>query len=166
LRQAVRLAPNSDGSLMELARHLVTCPDKSRRNPTEAILYAKQAVDLNPNYYRYRMFLGVAQYEAGQWDEALDTLSKAAEMRSNRFDEFYYFVLAMAQWRTGNKQQAQKTFELTVRSCRGDRYGYRSEAEELLGIRTSTSNAEDASLDVGSQRKERTSRVPPTPDSN
>jgi tetratricopeptide (TPR) repeat protein/tRNA A-37 threonylcarbamoyl transferase component Bud32 len=167
LREAVRLAPNGTGVLFDLARHLVTCPDKSRRNPTEAIIYAKKAVELNPKYYRYRMYLGVAQYGAGQWDEALATLTKADQIRSEP-TEWFYFVLSMAQWRAGNKHQARKTYEWVVRHRPSDwdPFGYRTEAEEVLGISRQTSELEELRADVSGHTTKRQPLVAPKPGSN
>jgi tetratricopeptide (TPR) repeat protein len=142
LREGTRLCPHESWGYSQLARHLALCPDKSRRKPTEAITYAKKAIDLQPNNPYFLADLGVAQYAAGQWSEALATLTKADQMIDSG-DHRHRFFLAMAQWRTGNKQQARTSLEQAVHwmeahpglAGNAEFLRSRTEAEELIGIR-------------------------------
>jgi hypothetical protein len=54
--------------------------------------------------------LGVAQYRAGEWRAAIDTLKKADRMTTDG-DLYHHFFLAMAHWRAGNQELARKCYD-------------------------------------------------------
>ena len=118
---------------------LTTCPDRSVWNPDRAIEYATKAVAIAPKEGMYWNTLGVAQYRAGQFNEAITTLTKSMELRSGG-DAFDWFFLAMAQWQLNNKDEARtwydKAVEWTEKNKPGDEelLRFRAEAAELLEI--------------------------------
>jgi tetratricopeptide (TPR) repeat protein len=141
-KEAVRLRPSSHNACVNLAWILATCADESLRNPAEAIKYARKAIELRPTHANNWSNLGVAEYRAGNWNNALEWLEKANAMRGGK-DHWHRFFLAMARWRTGDTAGAQKAYADAVRWMEADPKRsqdaklrrFRREAEELLGIR-------------------------------
>src|SRR5262249_49428327 len=64
----------------DLAWLLVTCPETNLRDPVRAVPLARQAVagDPRPPYWNT---LGVVEYRAGHWQEALAALQKSMDLR-------------------------------------------------------------------------------------
>ena len=94
LRKAVELVPDgSDANF--LAWWAATDEFSPYRNSGEAVALAQIATTTEPNVPGFWNTLGVAQYRAGQFDESVDSLNKAAELRqgANSLDSFF---LAMA----------------------------------------------------------------------
>jgi Flp pilus assembly protein TadD len=54
----------------------------------------------------YLNTLGIAQYRAGKWDDAIDTLNRSAET-SGTAESFDTFFLAMAYWQRGETEVAR-----------------------------------------------------------
>ncbi len=83
--------------------------------------------------------LGVAQYRAGQFKEAVTTLTKSMEFRSGG-DANDWFFLAMAHWQLKNKEEARKWYDKAVAWTEKSKPDdeelrrFRAEAAELLGI--------------------------------
>ena len=122
-----------------LAWLLATSPVPQQRNPARAIQLAKKAVELAPNASGNWITLGVAQYRAGDWQVAIDTLGKAMELRGGGDSSDWYF-LAMAHWQLGHKDEARKWYDKAVEwmdknQPRNDELlRFRDEAAELLCI--------------------------------
>src|SRR5262249_48823929 len=57
------------------------CPDAKVRDPGEAVQLAKRAVELAPWEAGYWGTLGLASYEAGEWQAAIDALTRSMELR-------------------------------------------------------------------------------------
>jgi tetratricopeptide (TPR) repeat protein len=57
--------------------------------------------------------LGVAQYRAGDWKEAIKTLEKSMELRKGG-DSFDWFFLAMAHWQLRNRDQAREWYNKAI----------------------------------------------------
>ncbi|HZZ81482.1 MAG TPA: protein kinase [Gemmataceae bacterium] len=98
-----------------LAWQLVTCPDRSLRDPRRALELAKESARLRPDY---RFCVGVAHYQLGQWKEAVEVLTKDWTEESKesspgrRLNGGCY--LAMAHWRLGHRDEARKWYERTL----------------------------------------------------
>ena len=54
--------------------------------------------------------LGLAEYRAGHWNEAIDALNRGIQIDGDG-DPTNFFFLAMAHWRRGDKQEAQTIFD-------------------------------------------------------
>ena len=53
--------------------------------------------------------LGVARYRAGDFNAAVEALTKSMELHAGG-DGFDWFFLAMAHWQHGDKEQARKWY--------------------------------------------------------
>jgi tetratricopeptide (TPR) repeat protein len=105
--------PESSVSLNNLAWLLVTCADPKLRDPGRAIELARKAVELAPKVGTHWNTLGVAQYRAGDWKAAIDSLTKSMELRKGG-DSNDWFFLAMAHWQVGDKTQARSWYDKAV----------------------------------------------------
>ncbi len=137
--KALQLQPAKAGDCNTLAWYLATCPDPRVRKPDRAVQLAAQATQLAPNGGANWNTLGVAQYRAGQFKQAVTSLSKSMQLRSGG-DAFDWFFLAMAHWQLKNKEEARKWYDKAVgwmeKSKPDDEElrRFRAEAAELLGI--------------------------------
>jgi tetratricopeptide (TPR) repeat protein len=114
----------------------------STRDPARALNLAWHAVELTPDGAMYVNTLGVLQFRAGQFAEAIATLEKSLAAGKGEFDAFDLFPLAMAHQRLGRREAARDCFDRAVRwlgNQRGlsDQYarelaGFRAEAQALL----------------------------------
>jgi tetratricopeptide (TPR) repeat protein/WD40 repeat protein len=120
---------------------LATNPDAKLRDPARAVELAQKAVDLCPKHAMYRNTLGVAQYRAGSWKQAVAALDKSMELGNppHRLD---WFFLAMAHWQLGDQALARKWYRAAALWM--DKYApdnaelwrFREEAAELLSVTT------------------------------
>jgi serine/threonine protein kinase len=121
----------------ELAWFLATYADPKFRDPGRAAELAKKAVELAPLDGAVWNTLGVANYRAGQWKEAVGALRKAMELRKGG-DGVDWFFLAMARWRQGDQNEARKWYDQAVQWMEKNQpqheelRRFRTEATELL----------------------------------
>jgi serine/threonine protein kinase/Flp pilus assembly protein TadD len=128
-----------------VAVRLAICPDPRFRDSRRALQLAKQAVAEAPaNGYIWNT-LGLAHVRNGNWREAIAALEKSIELGLGG-DSFDRFLLAMAHWQLGHKEQACDWFRQGVEYMESkeqhsmaeemmdDLKGLRREAAELLGI--------------------------------
>jgi len=92
----------------ELAWFLSTCPDVNHRDGAHACELASMAVDTEPTNAAYRNTLGVSQYRAGQWQEAIETLHKAEELEPGTYFGQNAFFIAMAHQQLGHQEPARE----------------------------------------------------------
>jgi eukaryotic-like serine/threonine-protein kinase len=124
----------------DVADRLSSCPATQFRNPTRAVELARAALQKVPTRAEYWRTLALAEYRAGNWRAARDGALKARQLQPAA-DDWDLFVLAMAQWQLGDKNEAQKACERAVswmdKNCpwRVEVRSLRSEASELLGFR-------------------------------
>jgi tetratricopeptide (TPR) repeat protein len=85
------------------------------RDPQQAVALARKAVDLTPGTAIYLNTLGVAQYRASQFAEAIATLEKSLAASKGESDAFDLFFLAMARYRLGRVAEARADFDRAVR---------------------------------------------------
>jgi tetratricopeptide (TPR) repeat protein len=99
-----------------------------------------EGVELAPQNGMIWNTLGVAQYCAGNWKVAITALEKSMELRKGG-DSFDWFILAMAQWQLGQKDEARKRYDQAVawmdknRPQNKELRRFRAEATELLGVK-------------------------------
>jgi tetratricopeptide (TPR) repeat protein len=145
-RSALDIKPDHVGSLNNLAWLLVTCPETQLRDANRAVQLANKAIELEPQRKFLWNTLGVARYRAGDWKGAVTALEKSMALYSlypeSLTEESYStFVLAMAQWRLGDKDEARRWYDRAVRWM--DKYEpnqeelrcFRAEAADLLGVK-------------------------------
>jgi WD40 repeat protein/Flp pilus assembly protein TadD len=117
---------------------LATHPDPRRRDAGIAVALARRAVDLDPDEGDYWNTLGVAQYRAGDYPGAIQTLENAIALHGRTsHDEFF---LAMARWQLGEKEKARHCYNQAVQWMQRNKPNdeelrrFRAEAGALLGI--------------------------------
>ena len=122
---------------------------KSPVDPARALQWANQAVTRSQKPWDYHV-LGLAQYRAGQYDQALQSFTKANIKINNRYWELNWFGLALVHDRLGHPDEARQCLakgiqwleRVSARVVRGrqssfPRIGWRPnslrrEAEEML----------------------------------
>jgi tetratricopeptide (TPR) repeat protein len=145
--RAIRFAPDASRH-QRFAWLLATSPDEKVRDPGEALAQAERAVELAPNDPRCWNTLGVARYRVGDADGAIAALRKYRESPSDEAEWSNRFFLAMAHWRTGNRDEARQWYDRAIEwleqnpsaikdsKARANKElnRIRSEAAELLGV--------------------------------
>ena len=140
LQEGIRLAPKNAEVHNELAWLLATCLDAKLRDPGRAVALAKKAIKLAPNNEIIWNTLGVAQFRAGAWNDAIVALEKSMEVRHGG-DANDWFFLAMAHSRLHHQEEARKWFDQSVewmeKNAPQDRdlLRFRAEATELLTVK-------------------------------
>jgi tetratricopeptide (TPR) repeat protein len=132
-------APPTDLAMISnnLAWLLATSADDSFRDASRAQQLAHEAVRLDPESGKFWNTLGVAEYRAGHWQEAMDALEKSMKLRDGG-DATDRFVLAMACYQSGRHDEASRWYEKgTAWSARhqplsADAKRFRQEAAQLL----------------------------------
>jgi tetratricopeptide (TPR) repeat protein len=123
----------------KLAWLLATSPDARLRNADRAVELAQQTVEQSPKVGIFWKTLGVAQYRAGDWKAAVESLEKASELGCYANDPGWFF-LAMAHWQLGEQEEARRWYDKAVAWMEKDRPKdeelgrFRAEAAELLGV--------------------------------
>jgi elongation factor P hydroxylase len=77
-----------------------------------AVELARKAVEVMPEGYIWNT-LGVANYRAGNWQEALQALNRSMQLRQGG-DGSDWFFLGMTYWQLGDKDLARKWYEQGV----------------------------------------------------
>jgi tetratricopeptide (TPR) repeat protein len=117
---------------------------ESTRNPQRALALARRASELAPKAGIILNTLGVAQYRAGQYAEAVATLEKSLAAGKGQTDAFDLFFLAMAHHRLGHRDEARACYDRAVhwiseQKGLSEQYAkelaaFRAEAEAILGL--------------------------------
>jgi superkiller protein 3 len=138
-RKAIELDPNLANAYNGLAWLLATWPEAKARDPGRAVVLAKKAVELAPNYWGYLNTLGAAYYRAGDWKAAIAALNRSVgKVGENAFDGFF---LAMSHWQLGEKDKAREWYDRAVQwvdknaPTDEELRRFRAEASELLGVK-------------------------------
>jgi len=124
----------------DLAWFLVTCPAVQFRDGERAVAVARRSLQSPPAAWYYWRTLGIAQYRAGKWQDAVEALTKAMELGSGG-DSRDWFFLAMVRWQQGDRAQARKWYNQAVewmeKNLPHDALlrRFRTEAEEVLELK-------------------------------
>jgi serine/threonine protein kinase len=114
--RAVQLLQDDSADLPILVRCvwiLSTVPVADQRDANLALALASKAAQLEPSNASVVSILGVAQYRAGDWGKAVDSIEKTiAVNQGDASDEMFF--LAMAHWQLGNHAEARKLHLQTV----------------------------------------------------
>jgi WD40 repeat protein/tRNA A-37 threonylcarbamoyl transferase component Bud32 len=94
----------------DLAWELVTGAENAR-DPAQALLLAKRAVELRPDDWRYRNTLGVAQYRTGRYQAAIESLARSLRESEGRYAAHELFFLALCHARRGEAAEARGYYE-------------------------------------------------------
>ena len=139
IKDGAEAAGDDPEALSRLAWFLATCPDSQLRDPAQAVKLAKNAAETVPRAGNVWSTLGVATYRVGEWDEAIEALSRSMELTSGGMPADWFF-LAMAYWQKGDKDKAGSWYEKAVqemeksKSKDEDLGRFRAEAAALLGV--------------------------------
>jgi tetratricopeptide (TPR) repeat protein len=140
-RKAVELNPNDSGSWYGIAWILSVRMEESRRDPAAAVKAARKAIDLATKRDRcWRIAgLGAALLRAGEPKKAVKCLEEAIALQKDASKiAMDRLLLAMAQWKCGEKESARATLRRAVAWIDAnnprdmDYAGPRAEAEALL----------------------------------
>jgi WD40 repeat protein/serine/threonine protein kinase/Tfp pilus assembly protein PilF len=137
-RQVLEFTPDNPLVQNNLAWHLATCPDPKFRDVDRALELAKKAVELAPQSCENWNTLGVAQYRAGQWMDAIESLEKSEQLRPGEYFSFNAFFLGLAHWQLDEKDEARKWYDQAVEWMEKNKPNdpelvrFRAEAEELV----------------------------------
>jgi WD40 repeat protein/Flp pilus assembly protein TadD len=149
LEQALQTDPESVLAIADLGKLLnvraweLVSGARSQSDSLLAARLAQISVALSPGQQTTLNTLGVAQYRASRFAEAIGTLEKSLVAGQGEFDGFDLFFLAMAHHRLGHPNQARACFERAIiwqnthkimpeRQLR-EAAAFRAEAESVLG---------------------------------
>jgi serine/threonine protein kinase/Flp pilus assembly protein TadD len=125
------------GYLGDLLRHDGRA-EEAAQACRQAVAWAQQAVERTPKDGECCSALGVAQYRAGAWQEALEPLHKARELRGSRSEDGFY--LALAHGKLGEKDLARQWYDRACVALAKDQHPdkrllrLRAEAAAVLGL--------------------------------
>ena len=140
-KRAVEANPENALYHNALAWLLATSPDPVYRDNAVAVEHARKAVQLEPESPESWNTLGVACYRIGEWQQAIDMLSKAEQLQPDTYFGHNAVFLAMAHWQLGEKETARKLLAQAAQwmsstkppiSDREELDRFRAEAELLL----------------------------------
>ena len=114
MKQAAQSPQAGANSYNNLAWWLATGP-AALRDPQQALAMAQKAVALTPGQAIYLNTLGVAEYRAGQYAEAIATLEKSLAASKGESDGFDLFFLAMARHKLGQFARARADLVRAIR---------------------------------------------------
>jgi tetratricopeptide (TPR) repeat protein len=106
----------------------------------EALSLAARAVELSPKSGDAWNVVGEAHFRAGHWDEAIDAIVKAGELRSPAENVTGWFHLAMAHWQKGETVNARAWYDKAAEWMANNRFDndefirLRDEASAMLGV--------------------------------
>jgi serine/threonine protein kinase/Flp pilus assembly protein TadD len=131
-----------------LARCLLSASEPEPRQVKEAVTLAQKALKLMPQFRLCWNTLALAQYRAGDFKAARTTVDEAMT-RSKGGDCRDWFLLAMIQWRQGDKEQARQWFKRAVQQMEKSKSEsetartLRAEAAKVLGIKDTAGSKEE-----------------------
>jgi len=93
-----------------LAWWLAFCPDATLRMPTEAVELAQRSVEIDPKRSLNWQTLGIAQYAAGEFERAVESLNKSREV--NRSSSVLdYLMISLAHTARDDISAARSSYE-------------------------------------------------------
>jgi tetratricopeptide (TPR) repeat protein len=152
--------PDTPDGRNYLAWQLAARPDPRFSDYKRALELTKKAVEKAPDSGYIWNTLGLAQYRNGNWREAVAALEKSMQLGEGG-DSFDRFLLAMAHWQLGNKDQARRWYGLAVQwmeqneqhaleeYLREDLARFQDEAAQLLGMKDRPGTNERQNPGVG-----------------
>jgi tetratricopeptide (TPR) repeat protein len=138
--RAAELEPDNANALNMLAWFLTHPPAPRFRDPPKAIYWAKRALAVAKEQEQGRVWdtLGLAYYRNGDWRAAIAALERACQVRADRGNDHTFFALAMAYWRAGEPNEAERYYGRAIewnthRSMKPENAPLFDEATRLLG---------------------------------
>jgi tetratricopeptide (TPR) repeat protein len=130
-RKAAEFAPQDHALLSAVAWRLAKPLDDKFGDPEEAITLARRAIELSPTEGSYWGILGAAQFRAGHWRAALETMKKSEELGPGGTRHLTGFLSAMAHWHLGEQDEARRRYDQAVAWMDKDQPNH----EELMHVR-------------------------------
>jgi tetratricopeptide (TPR) repeat protein len=139
-RAATRF-PGEPQCLRTLAYFLTTCPATQFRDVPRAITLTKQALELGSLMNDTWYVLGLSEYRARHWADAIEALEKSAKL-GWILDAEAAFFLAIAHWQMDQKKEARQWYGQAVGLMERPKWMWwtedlprlRAEAAELLRL--------------------------------
>ena len=124
-----------------LAVLLAVRPDLPVHNPAQAMELAQDATRLAPEKASHWTMLGLADYRMGNWKGSIDAMEEAVRRsKVGKLDPLARIIVAMADWRLGQKDAARAAFNLAIAEMAKNEtqdeptIQLRAEAAALLGL--------------------------------
>ena len=115
LESYLSVCPDDAESQNELAWLLANRRDGHVRDPQRALHIAEQLVRVWPQEGHFWATMGLARYRLGSWDEAIESLSKAAELSRNHRGRVH-LLIAMARRNLGRQDKVERNSTKLSRS--------------------------------------------------
>jgi len=112
-RKVIQIKPDLVPAHNNLARALVLSPKRPRRDYDEGLVHARKAVELASKKGFTYATLALAEYRLGHWTESVAANKRSLALK-NGGDAINWFILAMAHWQKGDKDQARTWFDKAV----------------------------------------------------
>jgi tetratricopeptide (TPR) repeat protein len=132
-RREVEANPSSADACNSLAWAYLTAPEVLR-DAKAALPLAEKAARLEPQSATYRNTLGVAQYRAGRYREAVELLRSNLEQQEDWALAYDLYFLAMCHHRLGEPTRARDYYDWAVRWVHARRDVTPTNLEELTAI--------------------------------
>jgi WD40 repeat protein len=169
--------PEDPSALNNLAWELARLPGGEMSGYRQALRYSEEACQLEPENGYWLNTLGVAYYRAGNYEKALDVLSRSDKinaLKDNGSRPTDLAFLAMAHQQLGHTKEAEAKFQLLRERMKDPHFaqdagapGFLREAEETLcRARHNFHNADTRIMPTGDRRAMRHSASrsgPPCP---
>ena len=110
------MAEAEDSSLPEL-HHSRALAFAAKGEPAQAMVSAKRAVKLKPDYTDANNTYGKLLLDSGRYEEALDPLTRAANDSINREAYKAFTNLGILQYRQGRMNLARENFDRAIRGA-------------------------------------------------
>jgi eukaryotic-like serine/threonine-protein kinase len=111
---------------------------KSTRDPDRALHPFRRAVELNKHKSFYLNALGVVEYRAGQYAQAIATMGRSLAAGHGRDDGTDLFLMAMAHHKLGHRETARDCYDRAVRWLAGQKSLSAEEAMDVATLRAET----------------------------
>ena len=131
LKQADTILHDDAFRLNHESWSVVNRPGRKPEEYIRAFRWAERAVVLAPENAMLLNTLGAAQYRTGRYNEALETLTRCADLNKNKEPDDSAF-LALTHHRLGNPEKAREYFELLRKQVRPNHPDLLTEVEALL----------------------------------
>src|SRR5262249_26365047 len=92
---------------------LVSPPGRPQEEYDMGLMYARRVVELAPKEGNFVNTLALAEYRVGHWADAIAVSGRSIELYRGVSASDWFF-LAMAHWRTGNKDEAGRWLDKAV----------------------------------------------------